>query len=193
MEGVRIPSLPELLAALQADRGPRRLIYIEIKTDPQAPEASPDAELLTEAVIAAVEAAEWVSHTKIIAFDWRVLRMCKARNPSIATAHLTIPVALLPTIKRLPNGESPWADGCDPRDHGDSDLAAIRAHGGEEWSPYFTEVTAESMAAARALGLKVGPWGLSAAEDIDRMLDLGVFSATVSGPAWGRGRRAGAG
>ena len=61
-----------------------------------------------------------------------------------------------------------------------------------EWSPYFTEVTAERMAEAQALGLRVGPWGLSAAEDIDRMLDLGVFSATVSGPSWGGGRMAAA-
>jgi len=59
-----------------------------------------------------------------------------------------------------------------------------------EWSPYFTEVTAETMAEAAALGLRVGPWGLSAAGDIDRMLDLGVYSVTVSGPAWGRGRAA---
>ena len=44
------------------------------------------------------------------------------------------------------------------------------------------------LAEAAALGLKVGPWGLSANADIDRMLDLGVFSVTVSGPGWGRGR-----
>ena len=58
-------------------------------------------------------------------------------------------------------------------DHGGSELAAIKAHGGMEWSPYFTDVTAESMAAARELGLRVGPWGLSRGEDIRRMAGLG--------------------
>ena len=191
-DGVRIPTLPRLLEALRAADGPRRRIYIEIKTDPQDPDASPDPAVVTEAVIAAVEAADWVAHSKIIAFDWRVLRLSHERNPAIATAHLTIPASLASGVKPLPNGDSPWTDGCDPRRHGGSDLAAIKAHGGMEWSPYFTDVTPERMDEAHALGLRAGPWGLSAAEDIDRMLDLGVWSATVSGPAWGRGRSAAA-
>jgi glycerophosphoryl diester phosphodiesterase len=189
-DGVRIPTLAALLRALRAAEGPGRLIYIEIKTDPQDPSAAPDPEAVTEAVIAAVEAAGWVEHSKIIAFDWKVLRLTKVRNPALATAHLTIPAALASGVRPLPSGDSPWADGCDPRHHGGSDLAAIKAHGGMEWSPYFTDVTAERMAEAEALGLRVGPWGLSSAEDIDRMLEMGVFSATVAGPAWGRGRTA---
>jgi glycerophosphoryl diester phosphodiesterase len=189
-DGVRIPTLPQLLDALRAKGEPRRQIYIEIKTDPQDPTVSPDPGAVTEAVITAIEAADWVAASKIIAFDWRVLRLARERNPGIATAHLTIPASLANGVKRQPDGDSPWADGCDPRHHGGSDLAAIRAHGGMEWSPYFTDVTAERMAEAQALGLRVGPWGLSKPDDIDRMLDLGVWSATVSGPAWGRGRSA---
>jgi len=48
----------------------------------------------------------------------------------LATAHLTVPVQLADSVKRSPNGDSPWADGCDPRRFRDSDLAAIKAHGG---------------------------------------------------------------
>jgi glycerophosphoryl diester phosphodiesterase len=191
-DGVRIRTLPRLLEALRATDGPRRLIYIEIKTDPQDSDASPDPRVVTQAVIAAVEAADWVAHSKIIAFDWRVLRLSRERNRAIATAHLTIPASMAGAVRPLPNGDSPWTDGCDPRHHGGSDLAAIKAHGGMEWSPYFTDVTPERMDEARDLGLRVGPWGLSMAEDIDRMSNLGVYSATVSGPAWGRGRQAAA-
>ncbi len=190
MDGVRIPTLPAILNLLRAAEGPPRRLYIEIKTDPQDPDLSPDPAALTEAVVAAVEAADWIAHSKVIAFDWRVLRLVTARRPDLATAHLTIPAALAGDVRRLPNGDSPWADGCDPRHFQGSDLAAIKAHGGQEWSPYFTDVTAERMAEASGLGLRVGPWGLSKAEDIDRMLELGVYSATVSGPAWGRGRTA---
>ena len=187
-DGVRTPTLPAILDTLAGADGPRRWLYIEIKTDPQDPEVSPDAEAIVAATLDAVETAGWEDLTKIIAFDWRVLRLVRERSPGLATAHLTIPAALAGRVRRLANGDSPWADGCDPRRLGGSDLAAIAAHGGMEWSPYHPEVTAERMAEAAALGLKVGPWGLSANADIDRMLDLGVFSVTVSGPGWGRGR-----
>lgn len=184
-DGACVPTLVELLEMLKAASGPRRLIYIEIKTDPQNPRAAPDPAAITTAVLDAVEAADYGAHTKIIAFDWQVLRFVKARCPDMATAHLTIPAQLAGGIKLLADGRSPWADGADARDHGGSELAAIKAHGGMEWSPYFTDVTPERVAEAAALGLKVGPWGLSKAKHIGRMIELGVFSATVSGPDWG--------
>ncbi len=132
-----------------------------------------------------LEAAGYLGHAKIIAFDCSVLRLATARVPDIATAHLTIPAVLAKSVERAPDKDSPWNDGADPRHFGGSELQAIKAHGGMEWSPYFTDVTSERVEEAHALGLKVGPWGLSKAEDIRRMIDLGVFSATVSGPEWG--------
>lgn len=178
------PTLEELLDALNAAPGPRRLFYIEIKTDPQDPEASPAAEAITTAVLKAVAAADYDAYTKIIAFDWKVLRLTAEWAPQLATAHLTIPPALAHRVKPGPDGRSPWADGCDPRDFDGSALRAIKAHGGMEWSPHFTEVTGERVAEAEALGLKVGPWGLSKAPDIAAMAALDLFSLTVSGPDW---------
>jgi glycerophosphoryl diester phosphodiesterase len=181
IDGARIPTLPALLAALNAAPGPRRLIYVEIKTHPNHPEYAPDPAAVTEAVARDLEAADYADHTKIIAFDWSVLRLAAARLPGVATAHLTIPRRPgQPPAER----DSPWFDGCDPRHFGGSELAAIKAHGGMEWSPYYTDVTAERMAEADALGLKAGPWGLGKSADIRRMIAYGVFSATVSGPDW---------
>ncbi len=181
LDGARIPTLPDLLAALKAAEGPRRLIYVEIKTHPNHPDYAPDPATVTDAVLGALEAADYADHAKIIAFDWSVLRLATARTPGIATAHLTIP--------RRPgqapaDRDSPWFDGSDPRHFGGSELEAIKAHGGMEWSPYYTDVTAERVAEANALGLKVGPWGLSKSADVQRMIGHGVFSATVSGPDW---------
>ena len=184
MDEVRIPTLPELLAVLKAASGPRRLIYVEIKTDPQDTEASPTPEAMVAAVMDDLEADDYVEHAKIIAFDWRVLRLARSRSPGIGTAHLTIPAMLKGGVKLDAHGRSPWADGFDAADRGGSELVAIKAHGGTEWSPYFTEVTEESVVEAHALGLRVGPWGLSKAKDIRRAALLGVFSATVSGPDW---------
>ncbi len=95
-----------------------------------------------------------------------------------------MPPQLEHQVKRLADGSSPWTDGFDPRGYDGSVFAAIKAHGGMEWSPYYTEVDKTTVAAAHTAGLKVGPWGLSSSADIQRMIALGVFSATVAGPDW---------
>jgi glycerophosphoryl diester phosphodiesterase len=185
MDGVGIPTMRELLAAMKAAPGPRRLIYVEIKTDPLDLESAPAPRAIVDAVFADLEAEDYLAHAKIIAFDWQVLRLSRDRHADIRTAHLTIPAALSTRIQPAPDGRSPWTDGSDARDHDGSELAAIKAHGGMEWSPYFTDVTEETMAEAKAQGLLVGPWGLSKGEDIRRMAELGVYSSTVSGADWG--------
>ena len=179
-----IPTLAELFDALKSAGLPKRLIYIEIKTDPTRPDLAPEPSSIVDAVASEIQSAVWGGHAKIIAFDWSVLRLVKERIPGLATAHLTIPPALAATVKPLADGASPWTDGVDLRHHGGSGLAAIKAHGGEEWSPHVTDVTAERLAEAADLGLRVGPWGLSSADDIRRLVGLGVFSVTVSGPTW---------
>jgi glycerophosphoryl diester phosphodiesterase len=181
MDGVCVPTLPELPGALrQAARSPAALIYVEIETRPGRPEEAPEPEAVVSAVLRDLDAADWTQHAKIIAFDWRVLRLARERAPELRTAHLTVPrrPEVIASSDRSP---SMWADGFDSRDHGGSDLRAVKAHGGVEWSPYYTDVTPERMEEARALGLLVGPWGLSATADIRRMAELGVFSSTVSG------------
>ena len=87
-------------------------------------------------------------------------------------------------IARLLNGDSSWVDGCDPRHFGGSELRAIEAHGGREWSPQISDVTPERMAEAKALGLAVGVWGVATAAEIAAMTALGVDALTVSGPDW---------
>jgi len=185
MDDVRIPTLRDLLVLLKAAPGARRLLYVEIKTDPQNPADAPAPETITAAVFDEFEAADYLDHAKIIAFDWRVLRLSRARQPGVRTAHLTIPQAMAAQVKRRPDGRSPWTDGCDPLDHGGSELAAIKAHGGMEWSPHLSDMTPERVAEAERLGLLVGPWGVSSAADIALARAMGAFSLTVSGPAWG--------
>ena len=183
LDGVRVPTLPELLEALNRAPGPRQMIYVEIKTDPRpGRDDAPAPEQVVDAVLRDLAVADYLEPAKIIAFDWQVLRLVRESAPALRTAHLTITT---PPTRDPDRPPSPWNDGCDPREHGGSDLAAIKAHGGIEWSPYYTDVTPERMAEARALGLLVGPWGLSAGEDIRRMVELGVYSSTVSGADWG--------
>jgi glycerophosphoryl diester phosphodiesterase len=178
MDGIGVPTLPELLEAMAAAPGPKRWIYVEIKTDPTNPTDAPAREVVLDAVLRDLEAVAWLERSKIIAFDWAVLRLARERVPDIETAHLTFRT---PRDAAEAQARSPWWDGHDPDRHGGSELAAIKAHGGVEWSPRFNFITPELLAEAHALGLRVGPWGLSKTADIRRMAELGVFSATVSG------------
>ena len=136
-----------------------------------------------------IEAAGWVEHTKIIAFDWRVLRLTRGRNPGLATAHLTIPPSLAVNVKPLSDGTSPWTDGIDVASHGGSELAAIQAHGG---GGVVTPISQRSRPSAWrrprrwTFGSDLGECPL--AEDISRLEVLRVFSITASGPVWGRER-----
>jgi glycerophosphoryl diester phosphodiesterase len=183
LDGVRVPTLPDLLEALNQAPRPRQMIYVEIKTDPRpGRDDAPAPSVVVDAVLRDLAAADYLEPAKIIAFDWQVLRLTRERAPNLRTAHLTITT---PPTRDPARPPSPWTDGCDPRDHGGSDLAAIKAHGGIEWSPYYTDVTPERVAEARELGLLVGPWGLAAGDDIRRMAELGVYSSTVSGADWG--------
>jgi len=188
MDGIFMPTLPEILDLMKAASGPRRQLFVEIKTDPAAYRESADPVRLLDQVLADLAAADWPSTTKIIAFDWSVLRRLSGLAPDIATAHLTVPEAMHGQIVRDAAGDSPWADGFDPRHYGDSDLRAIAAHGGEEWSPHVSDVTEARMTEAKDLGLRVGVWGLASAADIDRMAAWGADALTVSGPVWSVGQ-----
>ena len=184
LDGVVMPSLPDLLDLLSRAPGERRWIFVEIKTDPPNYSESADPRALTDAVLRDIDGAGWADRAKIIAFDWSILRDLKARRPEILTAHLTVPDVMKPQVKRTADGASPWNDGCDPKDFGGSEAAAIAAHGGREWSPHISDVTPARVADAKAHGLAVGVWGVSKAEEIAAMSAMGADVLTVSGPAW---------
>jgi glycerophosphoryl diester phosphodiesterase len=50
----------------------------------------------------------------------------------------------------------------------------VKAAGGAVWSPFFEDVTAESVKQAQALGLEVVVWTVNEPADIRRMIGLGV-------------------
>lgn len=182
IDGMRMATLAELLAALNAQ--PRRAeLYVEVKTSPQAPDVASDAAALTDAVLADLDAAGYSDRARIIAFDWRVLRWLRESRPQLATSHLAIPEALQKDIARDERGDSPWADGCDPRHFEGDVLRAIQAHGGRCWSSHVSEITAESAAHAASLGLAVAAWGVDGAAQVAALRALGVESITLSDPA----------
>ena len=121
---------------------------IETKIIPDAPGETLPPEPFARAVIAEVRKAGVEKRTTIQSFDFRTLKVVEREAPEIATAYLT--------SRRHP------------------DPAPVAQAGAKIWSPDYTILTAESVARARALGMKIVPWTVSEASDIARVLDLGV-------------------
>jgi glycerophosphoryl diester phosphodiesterase len=95
-----------------------------------------------------VRAAGATARTTIQSFDWRTLEAVAREAPEIATAYLT--------------------------DGRNADPTTVHAAGGRLWSPDFRTLTPARVAAACALGLKLIPWTVNDAADIERVLALGV-------------------
>ncbi|MEJ0064952.1 MAG: hypothetical protein WDM85_05585 [Caulobacteraceae bacterium] len=122
---------------------------------------------MVDAVLRDLAAADYFEPAKIIAFDWQVLRLVREQAPELRTAHLTLPT---PPVRDPDRPPSPWNDGCDPRQHGGSDLAAIKAHGGIE----LVALLYRRHAAAHGRGARARPAGRS----------LGAVRPVTTSGAW---------
>lgn len=136
--------IPRLAEVLEL---PARL-NIETKLSAQAPHETLPPEPFARAVIAEVRKAGAAGRTTIQSFDWRTLKVVEREAPGIATAYLT------------------------GRD--DAEPQRVHAAGGRVWSPDFTTLTPQKLAAARALGLKLIPWTVNEPADIARVLAMRV-------------------
>jgi glycerophosphoryl diester phosphodiesterase len=121
---------------------------IETKLIPDAPHETLPPEPFARAVIAEVRKAGVEKRTTIQSFDFRTLKVVEREAPEIATAYLT--------SRRYP------------------DPAPVAQAGAKIWSPDFTVLTAESVARAKALEMKIVPWTVNEPADIARVLDFGV-------------------
>ena len=79
-------------------------------------------------------------------------------------------------------GASPWTAGLDIDDFGGSVPRLVAAAGCSVWSPNFRNVTAASLAEAKALGLKVIPWTVNERADMARLIELGVSGIITDYP-----------
>ena len=144
LDGTRIPRLSELFARA----GSKLRFNIETKISPQAPQETLPPEPFARALLAEIRKAGVEKRTTIQSFDWRTLKVVEREAPEIETAYLT------------------GSRNADPE--------KVHAAGGHLWSPDFSTLTPENVAAARRLGLKIIPWTVNERADIERILKLGV-------------------
>jgi glycerophosphoryl diester phosphodiesterase len=171
IDGTRFPTLDELFDLVRAaDRSPR--LNIEIKTSPLRPQDTPDPEPFAQLVVASVRASGLADRVTVQSFDWRALMITKQLDPTVVTSCLTSQSLSMDTVSSSGGVVSPWLAGLDPRRYSYSVPRLAKAADCRIWSPDFKDLTAENVAEAHALGLKVLPWTVDSISDIQRVIAL---------------------
>jgi len=176
-DGERIPTLAALFALARDARSPGGApvrFNIETKVTPGADVPTADPATFAREVVAAGLSAQMGDRMTVQSFDWRTLVEVKRLAPQIATVCLTIESTGMNNVRLGADGASPWHAGLKAAEHGNSVVRLAKAAGCSAWSPFWRNVTAEQIAEAHALGLKVVPWTVNEPDEMARLAALGV-------------------
>ena len=166
-DGARIPTLADTLAL------PARFT-VEMKTFPDHPDWTAAPEAMAEAVAAIADASGATDRIVVQSFHWRGPRHLRRLRPDLTYAWLTSAETVAAARQ--------WWDGPCPADFGGSVPRAVAAEGGSIWSPAFGDVTADLVAEAQELGLRVIPWTVNDPADMRRMIRCGVDGLITDRP-----------
>ena len=181
-DGTRIPTLAEVLALGRRPGAGAVRFGIEIKLSPLDPDETAGPEAFADAVVSVLRAEDMLPRASVRAFDWRVLREVRKLAPEIPVGCLTAEQSWRDNILRDRPGPSPWTAGRNIHEHGGSVPRMVHAFGGPVWSPYYSELTAEALAEARSLGLKVVVWTVNGVRDMEALARLGVDGIVTDYP-----------
>lgn len=174
----RIPRLLDLLQLLQQPQHQHVHLLLEIKSDPDLTTDTAARSALVQAVVDVVRATDMQPRTVLHSFDWDLLADCQRLAPEMPTSFLT----------ELPENEDDVGEdsskAVNPVEGFTVDQLPDRVAeaGGKFWCPYYLDITASSLARARALGLVTVVWTVNEVEDITRMIDLGVDAICTDYP-----------
>ncbi|MDH3688973.1 MAG: glycerophosphodiester phosphodiesterase [Gammaproteobacteria bacterium] len=181
-----IPTLVEV-AALTKELGNDTVGFnIETKIKPCEPELTPPPEILADALIEVLHAAEIADRTTLQSFDWRTLQRAQEIAPHIPTVYLSAQQDWYDNIKADKSEISPWTAGFDIKKFNGSLASLINTVGGSIWSPYYREVTRKNVDEAHQNSLGVVVWTVNDPGDVEKMIDLGVDGIISDYPDMGR-------
>jgi len=161
-DGVRIPTLREVIEMAE-QRSHRRARYnIEIKTTPGHPDDTAPPDVVADHLVALVRELKIASRTTIQSFDWRGLRRVAATAPELRRSCLTSAETLQPAW----NGGLAITGGSIPQ--------LVHAFGCQVWSPDASTLTRAEVDAAHALHLEVLPWTVNDPAEMRKLITWGV-------------------
>jgi len=196
-DGERIPRLADVIYLIRRAGGSER-IWIELKTNFMDRSKTSSPEAMAEGVIRVLRREKFVEQAVLVGFDWNALIAAKKLEPAVEcwfttlpqtwftmqeppAAHWPPPKAELERLRTLEASKAPWTGGFDRPAHG-SVIKAAKAAGADGWFPFFGDINRASLTEAREAGLKVGAWTVDAADDLSRLIDLGIDGICTDRP-----------
>lgn len=156
----RIPTLEEVFQLFQNSKHPnarRMIIDIEVKSEPDHPEWSPDPKTFAKAVLDSVRKNWNFEQTAVRSFDHRVLEEVKKVKPDLTIAALT--------------------------DTGFKDFERVaRELKPAVLSPEKDSISKDEVAKVQSYGVKVIPFTVNEPADWERMFALGMDGVTTDNP-----------
>lgn len=199
VDGERIPTLREVVEIARKRVKPF-VLQVELKSSFSDRDLSADPVALAEKTVEVLRATDYLERTIFVGFDWPALLHVMKIEPRTRCWFTTLTQSwfaegtpppeddapALPVLQMLrhwaQNGTSPWAGGFDAVNYDGSILKAIKAAGGEGWFPTHRDATAERVAEARVLDLRVGAWTVNEPEEMRRLIALGVDAICTDRP-----------
>lgn len=173
-DGTRYPTLREVFALVKKSGNQTVRFNIETKLSPLDPDEAPAPEAFVKALLAAIKADGMEGRVAIQSFDWRTLKLVQAQAPAIPTVYLTLQRGQGDNILAGKPGPSPWTAGLDIASFSGSVPRMVQTAGGKVWSPFYKDLTADSLRDAQALGLKVIVWTVNDPAEMKALIDMKV-------------------
>ena len=167
-DGQRIPTLAALFKLVNELGATEVRFDIETKVFPTRPGDTLGPEAFVNTLLRVIRAAGMSQRVMVQSFDWRTLQYLQKLEPGMETVYLTSQSRSLDNVR-----DSAWTGGMLWRDYA-SVAHMVKASGGSTWSPNFNNIDAAAVKAAQQLGLKVIPWTVNEAADMDRLIAWGV-------------------
>lgn len=163
LDGIRIPTLTEVIRYVKRHAGDNVGFQIEFKTDPNHKDWSPPPRVFAELLHKALKEEGILYRSEVQSFDWRCLYELNKIDPMIHTAFLTQIEIDDPTECHYRAEDRRWnerwcGEGRSFHDYGHSIPRMVKALGGYCWEPQDIELTREDLDEAHKLGLKVVVW-----------------------------------
>lgn len=167
LDGAGIPRLSDVLALAASNKAIR--FNLETKITPNSGTQTPSPEHFTQSLVDAIRTAGVSERVSIQSFDWRTLKIAAVIAPDIARVCLTSEHRDFNTVQ-----DGSWTAGSQVTNFGGSIPKLVAAQGCSTWSPQFRDVSAQRVAEAKGLGLKVIPWTVNEVSDAESLIGMGV-------------------
>lgn len=174
LNDIRIPRFSSLCALASSEGFEDVWLNIEVKSHPDHPENTPPIPTYVDRILRPIIDAGLENRVILQSFDWRVLHEVRRQLPHIPLSYLSYEYKPGASMAVNIAERSKWMDGLSLDDHGGSLPSLVAFVGGQVWSPYFQDLSYETMNIAREKGLLVNVWTVNEFADIDRMIELRV-------------------